>query len=98
VIGATFRTEQQAAGIGIMLGLGLAALGGSMMPIEFFSDTMRTVSRFTPHAWANEAFAELVRRGGGLVDVAPQLGVLAGYAAALFLLGSWLLRRALTRS
>jgi ABC-2 type transport system permease protein len=98
VIGATFRTEQQAAGIGIMLGLGLAALGGSMMPMELFSDTMRTVSRFTPHAWANEAFAELVRRGGGLVDVAPQLGVLAGYAAALFLLGSWLLRRTLTRA
>jgi ABC-2 type transport system permease protein len=97
VMGSLLRTEQQAAGIGIMLGLGLAALGGSMLPIELFSDTMRTVARATPHAWANEAFAELVRHGGNLLDIAPQLAVLTCYALVLFLLGSWLLRRALTR-
>lgn len=97
LMGAVFRTEQQAAGVGVMAGLVLAALGGSMVPIELFSDTMRAVARFTPHAWANEGFAELVRRGGGLLDIAPQLGVLAAYAAVLFAAGSWLLRRTLTR-
>jgi ABC-2 type transport system permease protein len=96
LMGAVFRTEQQAGGFGIMLGLVLAALGGSMMPIELFSDTMRTVAKFTPHAWANEGFAELVRRDGGLLDIAPQLGVLAGYAVGLFAVGAWLLRRTLT--
>lgn len=96
VLGALLRTEQQAGGVGIMVGLGLAALGGSMLPIELFSDTMRTVAHATPHAWANEAFAELVRHGGSVLDIAPQLAILAGYAAALFLLGSWLLRRTLT--
>lgn len=97
VMGAAFRNAQQASAIGLMLGLGLAALGGSMVPIEIFSDTMRTVAKITPHAWANEAFAELVRRDGGLLDIAPQLGVLAGYALVLFLLGGWLFHRALTR-
>jgi linearmycin/streptolysin S transport system permease protein len=97
VTGATFRNDQQAAGIGVMLGLGLAALGGSMLPIELFSGTMRTIAFFTPHAWANDAFAELVRHGGGLLDIVPQLGVLAGYALGLFLLGGWLFHRALTR-
>jgi ABC-2 type transport system permease protein len=97
LMGAVLRTEQQAGGLGILVGLALAALGGSMMPIELFSDTLLTVSRFTPHAWANDAFAELVRRDGGLPDIAPQLGVLIGYAAGLFLIGSWLLRRTLTR-
>jgi ABC-2 type transport system permease protein len=96
VMGAAFRTEQQAGAVGIMLGLGLAALGGSMVPIEIFSDTMRTVAKITPHAWANEAFAELVRRDGSLLDIAPQLSVLAAYALVLFLLGGWLFRRALT--
>ena len=96
LMGAVFRTEQQAGGFGIMFGLVLAALGGSMMPIELFSDTMRTVAKFTPHAWANEGFAELVRRDGGLLDIAPQLGVLAGYAVGLFAVGAWLLRRTLT--
>jgi ABC-2 type transport system permease protein len=97
LMGAVFRTPEQAGGIGLMVGLGLAALGGSMLPLELFSDTMRTVARFTPHAWANEGFAELVRRGGDLADIAPQLGVLAGYAVGLFGLGALLLRRTLTR-
>jgi ABC-2 type transport system permease protein len=97
LMGAAFRTEQQATGVGILAGLALAALGGSMLPLELFSDTMRTVARITPHAWANEGFAELVRRGGGVIDIAPQLGVLTGYAVVLFGLGAWLLRRALTR-
>jgi ABC-2 type transport system permease protein len=97
VMGAAFRTEQQAGAVGVMLGLGLAALGGSMVPIELFSGTMRTVAKITPHAWANEAFAELVRRDAGLVDIAPQLSVLAAYALVLFLVGGWLFRRSLTR-
>lgn len=97
LMGAVFRTPEQALGVGILLGLGLGALGGSMLPLELFSDTMRTVARFTPHAWANEGFAELVRRDGGLVDIAPQLGVLAGFAAGLFAAGALLLRRTLTR-
>jgi ABC-2 type transport system permease protein len=97
LLGALLRTPEQAGGVGILVGLALGALGGSMLPIELFSDTMRTVARFTPHAWANEGFAELVRRGGGLLDIAPQLGVLAGYAVGLFAAGGWLLHRSLTR-
>lgn len=98
VAGAIFRTEQQAGGIGVMLGLGLAALGGSMVPLEIFSPTMRAVAHVTPHAWANDGFAELVRRGGDVFDIAPQLGVLLGYAVVLFLAGTWFLRRRLTSS
>lgn len=98
VMGSVFRTVQQAGGFGVLLGLALAALGGSMVPIELFSGTMRTVARFTPHAWANEGFAELVRRDGGVLDIAPQLGVLAGFAIGLFLLGAWLLSRTLLRA
>ncbi|HEY8473012.1 MAG TPA: ABC transporter permease [Natronosporangium sp.] len=97
VMGAAFRTEQQAIAVGLMVGLGMAAIGGSMVPIELFSDTMRTVAKITPHAWANEAFAELVRHDGGLFDILPQLGVLAGYALVLFLVGGWLFSRSLTR-
>lgn len=96
VTGAAFRTEQQAGGIGVLLGLGLAALGGCMVPIEFFSTSMRTIALVTPHAWANEGFARLVRHNGTVADVLPQLGVLLAFAAVLFVIGSWLLRRVLT--
>ncbi|HEU4355560.1 MAG TPA: ABC transporter permease [Actinomycetota bacterium] len=96
LLGSLLRTEQQAIGVGILLGLGLGALGGCMVPMEFFSPTMVTVAHFTPHAWAIDGYAELIRRGGSLVDVLPYLGILLGYAAVLFGLASWRLRRAIT--
>lgn len=98
LMGAALDNDQQAGGLGVLLGLGLAALGGSMAPLEIFSPTMQTVARVTPHAWANEAFAQLVRRGGGIVDILPQLGVLAGLAVVLLTAGAWSLRRVLLRT
>lgn len=98
VVGSLLDNEGAAAGVGIGLGLVLAALGGSMTPLEFFPDTIRTVANVTPHAWAYEAFAEIQRRGGGLADVLPELAVLAAMAALLVLVGSWTLRRSLSRA
>ncbi len=97
IIGSVFRNDSQASGAGVGLGLGTAALGGSMVPIEFYPETVVQVARITPHAWANEAMAELVRRDGGVVDILPQLGVLAAFAVGLLAVGSWTLRRALVR-
>ncbi len=95
--GALFRNEQQAGGIGVLLGLGLAAIGGCMAPIEVFPPAMKTAALFTPHAWAIDAFSELIRRDGGLVDILPQLGVLVAFAAFFMVLAAWRLRRVLTR-
>ena len=94
--GATLRTQSQASGIGVGVGLGFAALGGSMLPLELMPAGIRTLSRVTPHAWALEGYADVVRRGGGIVDVLPQLGVLAAMAASLFVLGGWALHRTIT--
>lgn len=41
LLGATFKNDQQACGIGVMLSLGLAALGGAMLPLELFGPIMR---------------------------------------------------------
>ena len=97
LMGSLFSNDQQAGGLGVLIGLGLAAIGGAMAPIEVFPDTMQTVAKATPHAWAIDAFAELVRRDGTLVDVLPHLGVLAGFAVAFLSLASWRLQRVLTR-
>ena len=98
VIGSVMDNDGAAAGVGVGLGLVLAGLGGSMVPPEFFSDTLQSVSRVTPHRWAYDAFAEIQRHDGTLGDILPQLGVLAAMAAALLAVGAWLLRRSLNRA
>lgn len=97
LLGATFSNEQQAGGVGVMLSLGLAALGGAMFPIDLFPPTMQQIAHVTPHAWALDGYAELVRRGGNTMDILPELGVLVLYAVVLLALAAWRLRVVITR-
>lgn len=96
LLGAVARSEEQAGPIALLLGLSLAALGGSMVPLEVFPETMQTVAKLTPHAWANDAFSELLHHDGTTVDILPQLAVLLVFAAGLLSLATWRLRRTLT--
>lgn len=98
VLGSILDNEGAAVGAGVGLGLVLAAIGGGMMPLEIFPETMRTIAHVTPHAWGYDAFAEIQRSDGSLVDILPMLGVLAAMAALVLLLGTFLLRRSMARS
>lgn len=96
LIGAIANNAEQASSIGVFAGLGIGALGGSMVPPEIFPEPMGTISWLTPHRWALDGFRELIV-GGSVADVLPQLGVLLGIAAAFLALATWRLRAALTR-
>jgi ABC-2 type transport system permease protein len=96
LMGALFRNEQQASGVGVVAGLGLAALGGCMAPLEIFSPTMRKVAHLTPHAWALDGFNELIRHHGTVLDILPELGVLTAMAVVLLTLGTRRFRRTIT--
>lgn len=96
LMGSLFDNDEQAGSMGVFIGLGLAALGGCMVPMEIFPDTMVKIAHITPHAWGLDGFAELVRRGGTITSIGPELTVLAGFAAALLALGTWRLRAKLT--
>lgn len=96
LMGTVFRNDQQAAGVGVIAGIGVAALGGCMVPIEFYSDTMVKVAHITPHAWALDAFATLVRDGGSIADITTELAVLTAFAAVLITVAGFRLRRAMT--
>lgn len=98
MVGSVMDNDTAAAGVGVGAGLVLAGLGGCMVPPEFFPETLAAVSFATPHRWAYEALAAIQRHDGTLGDVLPELGVLAGMAAALLVLGAWLLRRSLNRA
>jgi ABC-2 type transport system permease protein len=99
LMGALFSNDQQASGLGVLIGLGLAALGGCMVPLsvfEFFSPGLFKAAHATPHAWALEAFDELILDNGNVIDILPQLGILLAFAAVLYTVAIWRLRRVLT--
>jgi ABC-2 type transport system permease protein len=96
LMGALFENDQQAGGLGVLFGLVLAAAGGAMVPVEVFPETMQTVAKFTPHYWAIDGFAEMVRRGGSLDDILLNLAILAGFAVLFQVLATWRLHRTLT--
>ena len=81
--------------VGLSLGLALAALGGCMVPFEVFPGWLQTVAHVTPHAWAIDAFTEVIQRGGGLGQIGLELAVLVLYGGALLAAASYTLRRAI---
>lgn len=93
--GAVLSNEQQAGAL-TPLSLGLAALGGCMVPLEVFSPTMQTIAHITPHAWAVEGFTEIIRTNAGLAEIALQLVVLLGFAVILLAIASGRLRKSIT--
>lgn len=93
LIGAMASNSSQAGAVGAGLGMMLGLLGGTMVPPEVFPSVMRTLSHVTPHAWAIDAFHDMLLNGAGLIDVLPQIGALLAFAAALLALAVWRFRR-----
>ncbi|MGL4419319.1 MAG: ABC transporter permease [Gemmataceae bacterium] len=69
LIAAVARNETQVAIYGTLLVLVLAGVSGSLMPRELMPEDMRKLSLFTPHAWALDAYSQL------LVNPEPELGI-----------------------
>ncbi|MBI4673347.1 MAG: ABC transporter permease [Chloroflexi bacterium] len=92
LVAALAKSERQIGGLGTLVILTLAALGGSMAPLAVMPDFMQTVAKFTPHAWALMAYQNLIVRGYGWMDVLPQVAVLLGFAAAFYAIALWRFR------
>jgi ABC-type multidrug transport system permease subunit len=90
------RTETQVAVYGTLLVLVLAGVSGSLMPRDLMPDEMRQLSRITPHAWALDAYAQLLNpeptHTPDRALVLAACGVLAAFGLAFTLLAWWRLR------
>ena len=91
-LGTMVKTSSQASGLSIMLGMVMALMGGCWYPIELFPDFVRSVVRVLPTTWAMQGMLDLGLRGGGLVQILPEAGVLLGFAGVFFVLGIWRFR------
>ena len=92
MLGTFAKTDGQANGLSIMLGMVLALLGGCWFPLEFFPPAARMVANFTPTSWALRGMTDLVVRGDSWIDVLPESGVLVLFAAVFFAIGVWRFR------
>ena len=92
MLGAFMRSESQANGASMALGMSMALLGGCWYPLELFPTAARTAAYLLPTAWAMQGLNNLLLRGAGLAGVLPQAGVLIGFAAVFFAVGVWRFR------
>ena len=90
-------SQRRGATISSILYLVMAFGSGSFVPVENLPAGMRLIAPYTPFYWATMGFRDLLRDGAGLMDLLPNIGILAGAGGVLLLLGSALLRRQVAR-
>jgi ABC-2 type transport system permease protein len=86
-LGTFIKTEGQASGLSIMFGMVFALMGGCWYPLELFPASIQNAVKVLPTTWAMQGMLDLVLRGGGLVDILPEAGVLLGFAVIFFSVG-----------
>jgi ABC-2 type transport system permease protein len=92
MVASVGRTEAQVSALSVLLAITLSALGGMMVPTFVMPGAMRTLSLFTPHAWALSGYHDIIVRGQGIGQVLPETGVLLAFAAGFFLVALWRFR------
>ena len=92
MLGTFIKTEGQANGIPIMVGMVMAMMGGCWYPIELFPSVVRSAAKVLPTYWSMSGFLDIAVRGQGLSGVLLESGVLMGFALLFFAVGVWRFR------
>jgi len=92
LVAALGKTEAQVNGLSVLLAITLSALGGMMVPTFIMPDLMKTLSLFTPHAWALAGYHDIIIRGLGTKDILSEMFVLLGFASIFFVIALWRFR------
>jgi len=92
LVAALGKTEPQVNGLSVLLAITLSALGGMMVPTFIMPNLMKTLSLFTPHAWALAGYHDIIIRGLGTKDILSEMFALLGFASAFFVIALWRFR------
>jgi ABC-2 type transport system permease protein len=87
------HTRAQQASIATLLILTMSALGGSMFPRFLMTETMQKVGLLTFNAWAIDGYTKVFWRDEPVWHLAPQVAVLVGAGALIFLIARRFARR-----
>jgi len=88
MLGTFIKSESQANGLSIMLGMVMALLGGCWYPLEIFPEGVRAAVHVLPTTWAMQGLIDIAGRGLGPAAVLPNAIVLLGFAAVFFVVGA----------
>jgi ABC-type Na+ efflux pump permease subunit len=90
LVASIARTETQVAVYGTLLVLVLGGVSGSLMPRDLMPEKMKVVSLITPHAWALDAYAQLLASPNpDLTVVGTACGVLLAFGTVFTMLAWW---------
>ncbi|HBF40937.1 MAG TPA: hypothetical protein DDW19_03950 [Anaerolineaceae bacterium] len=86
-LGTFVKTEAQANGLSIMLGMVMAMLSGCWYPIELYPLAVQNASKALPTRWAVQGMLDVLVRGQGVAGILPEAGILVGFAVIFFAIG-----------
>lgn len=91
-LGTFIKSEGQASGLSVMLGMSFALMGGCWYPLELFPEAVRTAVQVLPTTWAMQGLMDIVLRGQDVAGILLEAAVLAGFAIVFFTVGVWRFR------
>lgn len=95
LIAAFARTEEQAAGLQIVIVISMSAIGGAMVPSFLIPEVVRTVAMITPVHWAMQGFTDIFWRQQGIEGILAECGILLIMAVVLMSVSAIAFRRRL---
>ena len=93
IVAGLSKTESQVAVFGTLLVLVLAVISGSLMPRDLMPDELKQLSYITPHAWALDAYAQLlVNPAPVFSEVGKACLILIGFGTGFLGVAWWVVR------
>jgi ABC-2 type transport system permease protein len=89
MLGTFVKTEGQANGLSIMIGMVMAMMGGCWYPIELFPATIQNIVKILPTTWAMQGFLDVAVRGQRVQGILLECLVLMGFTILFFAIGVW---------
>ena len=91
-VASLVSTHAQAATLGPILNVLMAALGGIMVPVFVMPEVMQKIAAYSPMNWGLQGLLDVLLRGTDAATVLPESARLLGFAA-LMLAGAFMLFR-----
>jgi ABC-2 type transport system permease protein len=87
------RTQAQAATMGPVVNILMAAIGGVMVPKFVMPDVMQRIAEFSPMNWGLEGMLAVLLRGSDMSGVLMPAAKLIGFAVLMMIIAVLLFRR-----